>query len=182
MKNYLLVLEKRPFDYMPINISLLDISYGKNLNTLKDIDTFTKAYTKSEIINSVIKANIVTQDYIDGQLVVVEIENNNKKYLHKYKALTNDFVNGFDLVKFIYENITNKNVMNSIIVKCSNLLKNNQDTLNNLKESINIKDIRATLLTFYTLPYETKRELEIYIIDKYHNLDKKDELIRTKAA
>lgn len=182
MKNYLLVLEKRPFDYMPINISLLDIGYGKNLNTLKDIDVFTKAYTKDEIINSVIKANIVTQNYLDGQLVVVEIENNNQKYLHKYKTLTNDFINGFDLVKFIYENITNKNIMNSIIVKCSNLLKNDQDVLNSFKESINTKNIRATLLAFYTLPYEVKRELEIYIIDKYHNINKQEELIRTKAA
>lgn len=183
MKNYLLVLEKRPFDYMPININLLDlIDNSKVYNSIKDIDDFTKQYTKKQIIDSIINANIVTSEYLTGDLLIIEIINNNKKYLHKYKALTKDIINDFDLIKFIYTNINNKNILNSISVKLQNLIeKEDEELLILFKDSVNKKNVKDIVKILFFLPYEYQREIDLYLIEKYHNLEK-NELKRRKTV
>jgi hypothetical protein len=180
LKNrYMLVLERRPFDYMPINIGQLDIGSGINYNSMRDIDTFTKAFSKKDIIDSVKRSNLVTDEYLNGNMILIEIEDNNSKYLHKYPALTSDLTEDFDLVSFIYSNINDKNLMNSIIVKYSNLY-HDDDMIAMIKDASNNKDTRSVLRFIYMMPYDKMRELYIYILTKLYTKEKS--MARIKAA
>ena len=178
---FMLALEKRPFDYMPINIALLDIGNGINYSTISDIDVFTKSYTKEEILDSIKLANIVTDEYLAGNLIVVEIYENNLKYLHKYPVLTNDVTDGFDLISFLYNNLQDKNLMNSLIVKYNNL-SNDVELTNEFKQAILNKDVQTIVRILYLMPYIKNRELCLYIIDKLIKKDRSKDLIRKKAA
>ena len=177
---YFLALERRPFDYMPINLALLDIGNGVNYNSIYDIDIFTRAFSKEEIIESVKRANIVTDEYLSGSLYIVELEDGKAKYKHKYKALTSDILDNFNLVNFIYNNVNNKNIMNSIIVKCSNLLKEQTSIITNLKQAIANEDVKELIRLLCELPYDVVRELSLYIVEKYNKEEKI--IVRKKAA
>ncbi len=176
---YMLVLEKRPFDYMPINIGLLDVSDGQNYYTFPEIDAFTQTYNKQEIIDSVSRSNTITNSYLSGELNVIEIIDGNNKYLHKYPAMTNELVDGFDIVDYIYNNFDDKNLMNMLMVKYSNLVEDEV-----LKKAIRIayqvRDIKTIISYIYMMPYAGYRELICYLAER--NPKEEELLTRKKVA
>ena len=176
---YMLALENRPFDYMPIDLSLLDIGSGINYNTFQEIDSLTKAYTKAEILNSIERSNTITDEYINGDLIIIQLEEGKSKYIHKHRVITYDFLNNFDIISFIYGNFSNKALMNSIIVKVSNLVEDDL-LISSIKEAYQSNDMRNFIKFLYILPYDKYHDLTCYILDKYHQ--KEDVMTRKKVA
>ena len=178
---YYLVLEKRPYDYLPINIDLLDIGSGINYTDIVSIDLFTKAFTKEEIFNSIKNSNTVTDDYMKGNLMVIAIPEKSKKYSHSYPALTSDVLNGFDFPTYIIMNIKDKNIMNAILMKFSNIVKN-EEMKDQLKMAIQSENVKEILKILLQMPYIQNRELCLYIMEKLNNKENSYELLRKKAA
>ena len=113
--NYFLVLEKRPKDFMPINIGILTKDDLHNFTSLQSIDDFTRKYLEEDIKKMIKDNNLVTEDYLEGKLWVI----NENKY--RYKLFTKDV--NMSLDTFLLENIDNKQIMNkftNIYLKYSN--------------------------------------------------------------
>ena len=89
-------------------------------------------------------------------------------------------MNSFDLLSFIYTNISNKNIMNSIVVKYQNLIPDDIEGVKYLKECINNEDIRNFIKIIYMMPYIKNRELGLYIIEKFNTKEK--DFTRKKSA
>ena len=177
--NYYLIIEKQPFNYMTIDISLLDIGYKYDFTKIENIDTFTKAYTYEEIMNSIKRANIITEDYLEGKLHVIEVVNNNNKYLHKYEVLTEDL--NMDIKVFIEKSIKNKNIMNSILQKYKNLIID-EDSINRFKKYIKEENTNKVLYELMEMPYISARQLFFYINEKLNLEKEKQKVLSLKNA
>ena len=77
VQKHFLALMLRPGDCVLIDISKLDIANGYNPNTLAEIDTFTMCFSKSELLDSIKRANIADERYLNGTMVIQD----NQKHL-----------------------------------------------------------------------------------------------------
>ncbi len=150
--NYFLVLEKRPKDFMPINIGILTKDDLHNYTSLQSIDDFTRKYLEEDIKKMIKDNNLVTEDYLEGKLWVI----NENKY--RYKLFTKDV--NMSLDTFLLENIDNKQIMN----KFTNIyLKYSNDNIERLKEAIKNKEVNVILQILFTLDYEKIRNIYFYL-------------------
>lgn len=151
--NYYLVLEKRPGDFMPINISLLENANGL-YESLQAIDAFTKKYNEEEIIESIKKSNIVPDSYLEGKLFVI----NNHKY--RSRVLTKDI--DLSLDTFFEKYIGDKQVMNKFM---NIYLKYSKEDVETIKNAISEKRIDIILQTLFLREYEVVRNIYIYLYE-----------------
>ena len=180
-QKHFLALQAMPGDYNYIDISKLSISNYYMPQTLADIDSFTMCFTTEEIMSAIEDANIVEDKYLSGALCIADNQKHNP-----IKVITKDFLNDFDLGKFLRDNSEDKNLMNTILNKLSALVSDEQLKAQ-FRIATRISDINKMLVIIYNLPYLTQRKFMIYCIEK--NNEKKEqvlksapELVRDKAA
>ena len=152
--NYFLVLEKRPKDFMPINISILSKDDNYNYSSLQSIDEFTRRYTEEEIRDIIKENNIVTDDYLNGTLCVI----NENKY--RYKLFTKDINMSMDT--FLIKNIKNKQIMNKFV---NIYIKYSNDNTALLKEAIKNEQLDVILQLLFSLDYEKIRGIYFYLFE-----------------
>ncbi len=152
--NYFLVLEKRPKDFMPININIIARDNSHIYSSLQNIDEFTRKYTSDEIKDMIKENNLVTDDYLEGNLCVI----NENKY--RYKLFTKDVNMSMDT--FLLDNIKNKQIMNKFV---NIYLKYTNDNINELKEAIKNGHINIILQILFNLDYETIRNIYFYLYE-----------------
>ncbi|MBR4231361.1 MAG: hypothetical protein IKR74_04335 [Bacilli bacterium] len=150
---YHLVLENRPNDFMPIDISIIsnDKSYG--FKSIEEIDSFTKKYSKEDIMVMISDNNIVPYDYLSGTLRII----NDNKY--RYDVLYNTTT--FSLDDFFASNITNKQIMNKFL---NIYLKSNKANADNMKKAIKEQDLSKILDLVFKLPYLDVRNIYTYLV------------------
>ena len=95
--NYFLVLEKRPKDFMPININIIARDNSHIYSSLQNIDEFTRKYTSDEIKDMIKENNLVTDDYLEGMDTFLLDNIKNKQIMNKfvniYLKYTSDNIN-----------------------------------------------------------------------------------------
>ena len=150
---YHLVLENRPNDFMPIDIGIIskDKSYG--FKSIEEIDSFTKKYSKEDIMVMISDNNIVPYDYLSGNLRI--INDNKYRYDVLYKTTT------FSLDDFFASNITNKQIMNRFL---NIYLKSNKANADNMKKAIKEQDLSKILDLVFKLPYLDVRNIYTYLV------------------
>ena len=150
---YHLVLENRPNDFMPIDISIIsnDKSYG--FKSIEEIDSFTKKYSKEDIMMMISDNNIVPYDYLSGKLKI--INDNKYRYDVLYKTTT------FSLDDFFANNINNKQIMNKFL---NIYLKSSKASADNMKKAIKKQDLSKILDLVFKLPYLDVRNIYTYLV------------------
>jgi hypothetical protein len=183
---YLLVMEPidRPGDYAVININLLGLNeVSINYSTMLDIDNFTSQFSKNALIEAIRNSNIVLDKYLNGDVYVIKLPNGSKKYSNRYPVLTQDVIKDIDIVSFIYANIKNKDVLNTIKNVYGRLINGLAEyNIVDLQNAIVAQDVREITKLLLTLPYEKRRELRLFITNRLINEDKENVLSKEKAA
>lgn len=152
---YFLILEKRPGDFMPINISILNGNTYTDYSLIENIDQFTKDLTKEEIITLVKNNNIVSPEYLEGSLWVI----NEKKY--RFGVLTKDI--NMSLDTFFLKYINDKRIMNKFV---NIYLKYSKDNIDNIKKAIEDKKVDVILQNLFMLSYDKVRSIYFYLYEK----------------
>lgn len=160
------VSKKNP---MPIDISVLDDEvFGQGIEA---IDIFTSKYTNDELMQVIRDSNILTEEYLNGELCIID----NKK--HKYPVLLKDFFLEFSLYDFIASNIDDKNLMNSVYNIFIEYTKSDEDFNSELyKKALLKKDVSLSMSYVCIMPYIARRRFEFYCFELYKKLQKKKEL------
>lgn len=178
-QKFFLALMARVGDYSFIDIRKLDISHGYNPNNLADIDSFTMHFSKIDIINSIKRANLVSNKYLNGSLVIQDNQ--------KHKPLTiidKDYYNSFRIDLYIKEKIENKQEANNIINKFRSISKDSS-TWDSFIFAVKSKNLDLIIDILFNLPYLSLRKFMIYLIDERNNellIERNNELVRDKAA
>ncbi len=151
---YYLAIETKPNNYFPINLLDLNIANRFNTTKLAELDSFTRKYTKNEIIASIKSANLL-EVTSDMPLIVIYSE---KGSMRKSPALLKD--NDYDMWDLLEKNFNNKTFTNKI----HNFLKNKIDeyTLNKIK---NAKDSQEFIYAINEMPYIVERKLYFYLYE-----------------
>ncbi|MEG1506970.1 MAG: hypothetical protein RR478_05700, partial [Bacilli bacterium] len=164
--------------YIYIDISKLSISNGYLPVTLGEIDSFTMCFTKEEIMNAIIDANIAKDKYLNGKLCITDNQKHNP-----IDVITKDFLNEFNINLFLKENIKNKNLMNNIVNKLVSLISDT-NLITSFKIFIKNEDITGIENIIFSIPYLTERKLFIYLIEMNNKIlksKKERELVRDKS-
>ena len=172
-QKHFLSLMARIGDYIFIDISKLDIANGYNPTTLSDIDSFTMHFSTYEIINSIKRANLAIDRYINGSLV---IEDNQKH--NPIKVIDKDFYNGFRIDLYLSEKMKNKMEINNILNKFRSICKDKviEDSFIMAIKNNNL-DLAVDIL--FNLPYLTLRKFIVYLIE---NRNKELEIQKIKDS
>ena len=104
-QKHFLSLMARIGDYVFIDISKLDIANGYYPSSLADIDSFTMHFSVDEIMNSIKRANLASNKYLNGTLV---IEDNQKH--NPIIVIDKDFYNNFRIDLFLSEKMNKKRI------------------------------------------------------------------------
>lgn len=160
-----LVIMSEGDGFFPIEASFLDICDKPSISTLKEIDDFTKQFTKEEIFESLKRSNIQFPEMNENtRLMIIQHEG---KMIRKYNAYTkenNDFFK-FNLFDFFIENLNNKNILNQL----KNSLETKKYIPKDLFEFIcNLNSASTTKIIndFTKLQYEATRYLTEFILER----------------
>ncbi len=170
--NYLLILESKPGDFMPI--ALNTFSEGKNFDgSIESIDAITSNYTEKELLEEIKKLNIVQFRNLEGKLL---IKGSGKARL---EVLFKDTFSEFILNDYIIDNIEDKQFLNKIFNKCKSLIDNYSkekvdkylkrlklilDSSANNDEEKNNK-VNQLFKHLNILPYCVKRKFNFYFLE-----------------
>ena len=177
VQKHFLALMKRPGDCSFIPITKLDIADSYSYDTLMDIDSWTMKYTKEEVLESIKRANIVSSDYIEGELVIQDNQKHNP-----LQVIDKDYYNNFKIDEFLHNSLNDKNRINTIINKYNSLSNDNNELFG---KALKNGSINMALDILFMMPYLNIRKLMIYLIDlrnKDLELAKSQELVRDKVA
>lgn len=177
--NYFLVLEKRLGDYNLIDINKLDICNNLVNNTLISIDNFTRFYTDEEIKASIMRSNIVNNEYLGGNLKIVSDAKHHLEVLTKDKftivrafqfneeVIDRDFKNKlYGMYKKIVEStFTEDNFIAGMLDRFKNILKDSsKDKIFSVIEELPYPKSRVIYLNIYNVlimrKENNKRKLE----------------------
>lgn len=150
--NYHLVLETRPGDFMPIDIKLIYADASYNYKAIEEIDSFTKKFTKEEIMIMITDSNTVPFEYLKGDLKVI----NDNKYRYDVLYKTTDF----SLDTFFERYISDKQMMNKFL---NVYLKSKDIKKDEMKEAILNKNIEMVLKLLFELSYLDVRNIYTYL-------------------
>ena len=148
---YHIVFEKKPGDFMPVDIKYLTGNNYSKYGSLQELDFFTKSFTESKLREAIALSNTIPSDYLNGTLKII----NDNKY--RYEILYQD--NTFALDEFLLKNIDNKVKMNKLV---NIYMKYSKDNIDTLKMAIKLKDVREVLDIIFSLKYEQIRSIYIY--------------------
>lgn len=162
-RKYNLVLIAPKKNPMPIDITLLDNDILDS--SIESIDIFTSKYTKDDLINLIHKSNIVTSEYLFGDLYILD----NNKY--KLEVFTKNLFGDFILEEFIKENISNLNLMNTIYNIFSQYTKNHNIALGiYFKEAVLESKFDEISEILRHVPYIARRKFEFYVFNIYKKM------------
>jgi len=144
---YHLVLEARPKEFMPIDINLLLGNKEKESYTsLMEIDKFTKKFTKEEIFIMIKDVNIVSDNYLNGTLDII----NDHKY--RFGVITKD--DEFSLDTFFEKYFDDKIIMNKFY---NVYIKYCSSTKDEMKSALEEKNLNKVLNVLFNNSYENVR-------------------------
>lgn len=159
-----LVIMNEVDGFFPIESSFLDICDKPSISTLKEIDDFTKQFTKEEIFESLIRSNIKFPKMDENtRLMIIYHEG---KTIRRNNAYTKDdsYFLEFDELEFLKDNIDNKDIINQL--KNSFACKNHisEELLDFIMsiESVTSEEIEKK---YKVLDYKSKRSLKEYIFE-----------------
>ena len=163
--NFYLVLEKRLGDYNIIDISKLDIfkPEQKMSGDISDIDFFTCEFTEQEIRESVIRSNMVREEYIDGDFRIIS----DAKHKHNLSIITKDVYNEIRNFQNNNEEFSQdfKNKLFGAYKKIVESCFNDPDFIHGLLERFKITLKNGTKLEMFKmieeLPYYKSRSIYI---------------------
>lgn len=150
---YYLVVEARPKEFMPIDINIL-LKSNMNFSSIEIIDSFTKEYTYDELMNMIIRNNLLPNSFLNGKLYVI----NDKKF--RFKVLTKD--DNLLLDDFFINNIEDKLMMNKFYNIFLKYVKD-EDIINMMKRAISEKSINDILNVLCKIDYLSLRNIYVYI-------------------
>ena len=178
-QKHFLSLMARIGDYVFIDISKLDIANGYYPSSLADIDSFTMHFSVDEIMNSMKRANLARNKYLNGSLV---IEDNQKH--NPITVIDKDFYNNFRIDLFLSEKMKNKNALNNILNKFRAICKD-KVIEDNFILAIKNNNLDLAVDILFNVPYITLRKFIVYLIElRNKELEELEiqERIRDKAA
>lgn len=151
---YYLVVEARPKEFMPIDINILEKTYGYQYNSIENIDMFTKKYTYEEIMNLILINNLLPENFLNGSLCII----NDKNF--RFKVLTKE--DNLSIDEFFIENVNDKIIMNKFYNIFLKYVKEDE-LINEMKVYINAKNIVGILNVLYKTSYINLRTIYFYI-------------------
>lgn len=178
-QKHFLSLMARIGDYIFIDISKLDIANGYNPYNLADIDSFNMHFSKEELLSSIKRANLVSDKYLNGKLVIADNQKHNP-----IDVIDKEFYNNFRIDLYLNETTKNKVKLNNILNKFRSICKDKviEDSFIMAIKNNNL-DLAVDIL--FNLPYLTLRKFIIYLLNERNSELEKikmQERIRDKAA
>lgn len=162
-QKHFLSLMSQVGDYVFIDISKLDIAHGYSPYYLSDIDSFTKHFSKTEILDSIKRANLVSEKYLNGKLVIQDNQKHNPM-----EVLDKDFYNNFRIDLYLEEISSNKVKINNLVNKFRAVTKDN-NLANAYSECLKRKDIDEAVDILFNLEYLVLRKYMLYLIEQKNN-------------
>lgn len=166
--NYYLVFDTKKNGPMPVDIKLFDSNFDGNLS-IENIDKFTVNYSNEELLEIVREANILSDEYLFGEIYIID---NNRR---KFPVILKDTFLNFDLITFLFQNLDNKIVMNQLFNKYSAIVKNETEYVQTFKNSIESGIISEIGCHILSLNYLEQRKLMFYIVTKMFIRERKKE-------
>lgn len=163
-QKHFLSLMSQVGDYVFIDISKLDISNGYNPYYLSDIDSFTKHFSKAEIIASIKRANLVSEKYLNGKLVIQDNQKHNPM-----EVIDKEFYNNFRIDLYLEEISSNKVKINNLVNKFRAVTKDN-NLANAYSDCLKRKDIDEAIDILFNLEYLVLRKYMLYLIEQKNEL------------
>lgn len=152
-----------PIDIMALDSELIDSS-------LESIDIFTTKHSNESLMQVIRNSNILTEEYLNGELCIVD----NRK--HKYPVVLNNTFIEFEINDFIYTNIDNKNLMNSIYNIYQTYMKNIEGfDANNFKLALLEENYNEVSMYIAVMPYIERRKFQFYCYELHKSTQKKKE-------
>ncbi len=172
---YMLVMERRPKDYMPFDYDKLSQYENENLNTLEGIDHFTSKFNDEEDLKEkLLQANFIEENEFNSKMKIVFKENNGireNKYGICYKN-EQEFLNYQFVIAFLEYCSTNPQAANRIYNEfihqkdLSPFFRSVLEVMKNVRNASNPKNI------YYAkyLPYHELRALTLFIINNFSDI------------
>lgn len=169
MKKYLLAIERRPHDYIPLSWNLSIVNNCQDITSLEEIDKLTGSIAEDELKTQFLSENIISEDVIDKPFVIIFEENGKTRKLSsgivtneekESLAITslNDFlINNIrrrQLMNRIYNKFKDKDISPALKVILENINGFQKDTIFRFMDSLNMMS---------QIPYEELRELALFI-------------------
>ncbi len=169
MKKYLLAIERRPNDYIPISWNLSLLYNQQDINSLEKIDKLTSSTDETLLKVQFISENLLSEECLDKPLVIIFEENERIRKLESSIVTMDEkeVIEPSYIYNFLLNNIRQRKIMNRIYNKFKD--KKVSDDLKSILKNINNyqgykNDIFiANLSKLFSLPYEEIRELGLFI-------------------
>lgn len=163
-QKHFLSLMSQVGDYVFIDISKLDISQGYSPYYLSDIDSFTKHFSKEEILSSIKRANLVSEKYLNGKLVIQDNQKHNPM-----EVLDKEFYNNFRIDLYLEEMSRDKVKLNNLVNKFRAVTKDS-NLAAIFADALKRKDIDEAVDILFNLDYLVLRKYMLYLIEQNNNL------------
>ena len=136
-------------------------------------------FSKEEILSSIKRANLVSDKYLNGKLIIADNQKHNP-----IEVIDKEFYNNFRIDLYLNEIAKNKVKLNNILNKFRSICKDKviEDSFIMAVKNNNL-DLAVDIL--FNLPYLTLRKFIIYLLNERNNELEKikmQERIRDKAA
>lgn len=161
----LLALEEKPNSFIPIDLKSLGFTITSGILTLKDIDYLTFTYGVVVIKDAIRKANVVSEESLNGNLVILYEENAQKR---KIPIIDKHVFETYDIMNVLFSNIDNKEFVNQIINKIRSL-KLSDEICADLIVALKQKNIYAFFEITENLGYLTMRKIYLWMIKWLEN-------------
>lgn len=178
-QKHFLSLMARVGDYIFIDISKLDIANGYNPYNLADIDSFTMHFSKNDILSSIRRANLVSDKYLNGNLVIADNQKHNP-----IDVIDKELYNNFRIDLYLNEIVKNKVKLNNVLNKFRSVCKD-KTIENSFVLAIKNNNFDLAVDVLFNLPYLYLRKFIIYLLNERNTELEKiklQERIRDKAA
>ena len=172
---YMLVMERRPKDYMPYDYSIMPEYNGADLTTLEGIDAFTSQFNdENELKSALLAANFIDDNELDKKMKIIFKENEGireNKYGVCYKNRSN-LINSQFLISFLEYCLKEPQIANRIYnefahqKELSEVFRLVLSVMKNVKMADNPKNI------YYVryMPYNEIRALALFIINNFSGI------------
>ncbi len=169
-KVYLLAIKRGNNDYLPLEWHLTKFYRNENLYTLEGIDSFTKNVTKKELLQEVLKLNMIDINERFVDFAIIYPVNNKFNELKEGCIFKDDheILDENTIISYIIANKSNKSILNKITNLCKG--KTEDYKVEEFKYLLKNLDLFITaspektvksLQKFKTVNYENRRSILI---------------------
>lgn len=173
-RTYCLVIKRNTNDFLPVEWNLTKFYQGENLYTLEGIDAFTSKISRSELADEIIKQNLASPDERFQSFAIIFKSKKRTRELKEGVIFKEDnaVLSEEDLISYIIENQTNKQLLNEIFNLCH--FKDNDEKVKQFKfvlknlELFRAKGengIKGALSIFKSISYSKKRTIILRVVD-----------------